>query len=53
MEFVNLGKSGLKVSRLSLGAMSFGDRAWRSWLLDEDEALMRIVFEVEKNWGLR
>lgn len=38
MEFVNLGRSGLKVSRLSLGAMSFGDRAWRSWLLDEDEA---------------
>lgn len=38
MEYVRLGRSGLQVSRLALGAMGFGDRAWRSWLLDEDEA---------------
>lgn len=35
MEFSRLGKTNLTVSRLSLGAMSFGDTAWRSWMLDE------------------
>jgi aryl-alcohol dehydrogenase-like predicted oxidoreductase len=37
MEYVRLGSSGLKVSRLSLGAMGIGDPAWRSWVLAEDE----------------
>ena len=35
MEYVNLGKSGLKVSRLGLGCMSFGTSQWRPWVLDE------------------
>ena len=35
MEYVNLGKSGLKVSRLCLGTMSYGTPQWRSWVLDE------------------
>jgi aryl-alcohol dehydrogenase-like predicted oxidoreductase len=39
MDFVNLGKSGLKVSRLCLGMMSFGDPQWRKWVLDGDQAL--------------
>jgi aryl-alcohol dehydrogenase-like predicted oxidoreductase len=39
MEYVNLGKSGLKVSRLCLGMMSFGDPGWRNWVLDERRAL--------------
>ena len=38
MQYVNLGKSGLKVSRLCLGCMSYGRRSWRDWVLDEDEA---------------
>ena len=38
MEYVNLGKSGLKVSRLCLGAMSYGSKQWRPWVLDEEEA---------------
>ena len=29
MEFVNLGNTGLKVSRLCLGAMTYGDKSWR------------------------
>ena len=39
MEYVNLGKSGLKVSRLCLGCMSYGvpDRGAHAWTLDEDE----------------
>jgi aryl-alcohol dehydrogenase (NADP+) len=38
MDYVNLGKTGLKVSRLCLGCMSFGSSKWRSWVLDEEEA---------------
>jgi aryl-alcohol dehydrogenase-like predicted oxidoreductase len=34
MDTVRLGRSGLKVSRLGLGAMGFGDKSWRSWVLD-------------------
>jgi aryl-alcohol dehydrogenase (NADP+) len=35
MEHVNLGKSGLKVSRLALGCMTYGTPTWRPWVLDE------------------
>jgi len=35
MDYVNLGKTGLKVSRICLGCMSYGTPAWRSWVLDE------------------
>ena len=38
MEFVNLGNTGLKVSRLCLGAMTYGDKSWREWVLEEDES---------------
>lgn len=36
MEFTGLGKSGLKVSRLCLGMMTYGSSQWRNWVLDED-----------------
>jgi len=39
MQYVNLGKSGLKVSRVILGAMSFGSSKWQPWVLDEAESL--------------
>ncbi|TJV46273.1 MAG: aldo/keto reductase [Mesorhizobium sp.] len=35
MNYVRLGKSNLKVSRLCLGAMGFGSAGWRAWVLDE------------------
>jgi aryl-alcohol dehydrogenase-like predicted oxidoreductase len=38
MNYVNLGKSGLKVSRLCLGMMSYGTPKWRPWVLDEAES---------------
>ncbi|MQA25074.1 MAG: aldo/keto reductase [Micromonosporaceae bacterium] len=38
MEYVRLGNSGLKVSRICLGMMSFGDPGWREWMLDEAAA---------------
>jgi aryl-alcohol dehydrogenase-like predicted oxidoreductase len=38
VEYVRLGSSGLKVSRLCLGTLTFGDPSWRSYVLDEDES---------------
>jgi aryl-alcohol dehydrogenase-like predicted oxidoreductase len=38
MEYVRLGKTGLKVSRICLGMMSYGDPGWRGWILDEEAA---------------
>jgi 1-deoxyxylulose-5-phosphate synthase len=38
MEFVNLGHTGLKVSRLCLGTMTYGTSQWRAWVLDKDES---------------
>lgn len=38
MKYVRLGRAGLKVSRLCLGAMSYGDPEWRPWVLAEDAA---------------
>src|SRR5436305_6294085 len=35
MQFVRLGKTGLKVSRICLGCMSYGTPEWRKWMLDE------------------
>jgi aryl-alcohol dehydrogenase (NADP+) len=36
MDYVRLGSSGLKVSRLCLGTMTYGTPAWRPWVLSED-----------------
>ena len=38
MEYVNLGKSGLKVSRICLGMMTYGTPEWRDWVLSEEES---------------
>ena len=38
MDYVKLGRSNLKVSRLCLGAMGFGSPLWRSWVLGEAES---------------
>lgn len=36
MAYVNLGRPGLKVSRICLGCMSYGSSKWRDWVLDYD-----------------
>jgi 1-deoxyxylulose-5-phosphate synthase len=38
MEQLNLGRSGLKVSRLCLGMMTYGTPAWRPWVLGEADS---------------
>jgi aryl-alcohol dehydrogenase (NADP+) len=35
MDYVRLGSTGLKVSRLCLGMMTYGSSSWRPWVLDE------------------
>jgi aryl-alcohol dehydrogenase-like predicted oxidoreductase len=39
MEYTRLGKTGLKVSRICLGTMTYGSSKWRDWVLDERESL--------------
>ncbi|MBM4426742.1 MAG: aldo/keto reductase [Chloroflexi bacterium] len=38
MQYVNLGKTGMKVSRLCLGMMTYGSKTWREWILTEEES---------------
>ncbi|KAG8943120.1 hypothetical protein FRC04_003200 [Tulasnella sp. 424] len=42
MPYVRLGKSGLKVSKLILGCMSYGSPEWSGWVLGEAEGLEHI-----------
>ena len=39
ISYNRLGRSGLKVSKVILGAMTFGSKEWRPWVLEEAEAL--------------
>jgi aryl-alcohol dehydrogenase (NADP+) len=38
MQMVNLGSTGLKVSRICLGCMTYGSKKWRQWVLEEEES---------------
>ncbi len=38
MDYVNLGNTGLKVSRLCLGCMTYGSSQWREWVLNEEDS---------------
>ncbi|HLA91522.1 MAG TPA: aldo/keto reductase [Gemmatimonadaceae bacterium] len=38
MQYTQLGRSGLTVSRLALGCMTYGTSKWRNWVLDEADA---------------
>ncbi|MGA7616226.1 MAG: aldo/keto reductase [Thermoanaerobaculia bacterium] len=47
MQYVKLGRTGLEVSKICLGAMTYGSSQWRSWVLDEEESrpFIREAFE--------
>jgi 1-deoxyxylulose-5-phosphate synthase len=38
MEYIRLGRTGLRVSRICLGTMTYGSPKWRDWVLDDTEA---------------
>jgi aryl-alcohol dehydrogenase-like predicted oxidoreductase len=38
VNYTQLGNTGLRVSRICLGMMSYGDSGWRPWVLDEPDA---------------
>jgi len=38
MNYVHLGRTGLKVSRICLGTMTYGSKKWRDWVLPEEES---------------
>jgi 1-deoxyxylulose-5-phosphate synthase len=52
MEYVPLGATGLQVSRLCLGCMTYGDPGWREWVLDEAAAMpfLREAWEAGINF---
>jgi len=39
MEYTTLGSTGIEVSRICLGCMSFGTSDWREWVLDEEDGI--------------
>jgi aryl-alcohol dehydrogenase-like predicted oxidoreductase len=56
VRYVNLGTTGLRVSRVCLGMMSFGDGSDRGWILDEAaaEPIVRAAVEggisTQRSW---
>jgi 1-deoxyxylulose-5-phosphate synthase len=48
MEYVNFGRTGMQVSRLCLGTMTFGSSKWRPWVLDETASTPVIRAAVER-----
>jgi aryl-alcohol dehydrogenase (NADP+) len=48
MEYVNLGSTGLKVSRICLGTMTYGTKRWREWVLEEAEGRSFIQQALER-----
>jgi len=47
MQYAKLGKTGLSVSRICLGCMSYGDKKWRDWVLTGEEAKPHFARSLE------
>ena len=47
MKYAKLGRTGVTVSRICLGCMSYGDPSWRPWILDEEAAIPFFRHAVE------
>jgi aryl-alcohol dehydrogenase-like predicted oxidoreductase len=48
MEYTRFGKTGMKVSRLCLGCMTYGSTKWRDWVLDEEASRPFIKQALER-----
>ncbi|KAK7444791.1 hypothetical protein VKT23_015108 [Stygiomarasmius scandens] len=42
MKYVRLGTSGIKISKIILGCMTYGSPEWQSWVLPEEEGIKHI-----------
>jgi aryl-alcohol dehydrogenase-like predicted oxidoreductase len=51
MEYIKLGKTGLTISRICLGCMTYGTRKWREWVV-EDPAEVRAHFALALEQGV-
>jgi aryl-alcohol dehydrogenase-like predicted oxidoreductase len=52
MQFTRLGRTGLEVSRICLGCMSYGDPTWRGWSWVKDEAESRPFLKRALDLGI-
>jgi 1-deoxyxylulose-5-phosphate synthase len=52
MDYTRLGRTGLKVSRICLGCMTYGTPQWRDWVLDEEASrpFLRRALELGINF---
>ncbi|MBI1278417.1 MAG: aldo/keto reductase [Anaerolineaceae bacterium] len=50
MDYVNFGYTGMKVSRLCLGCMTYGSPTWQAWVLEEDAS--RPFFQKALEYGI-
>jgi len=47
VKYTNLGKTGLKISRICLGMMTYGSAQWRPWILNEEQSRPIIQRAIE------
>lgn len=52
MQYTRLGRTGLEISRICLGCMSYGDPTWRGWSWVQDEAASRPFLKRALDLGL-
>ncbi len=52
MQYVRFGSTGMKVSRLCFGCMTYGSKKWREWVLEEQEGkpFLKAAFEAGINF---
>jgi aryl-alcohol dehydrogenase-like predicted oxidoreductase len=52
MEYADLGATGIRVSRICLGTMTYGSSRWRPWVLDEEASrpLIKLAIEAGVNF---
>ena len=48
MEYTRLGQSGLKISKIIIGAMSYGSPDWQGWVLDEEQSLPILEYAYQR-----
>lgn len=55
MEYVRLGRTGLQVSRICLGTMTYGSPTWRDWVLPEDASrpIIKRALELAGEKGVK